>query len=136
MAVVTVVSRVVLVSGLLVLPGSQEINTAGCAGYNDRAEQTESLFNSYDLRKDGIIVQDTTKHDGGKQRLEVDGIEIQLDFVDNKTLSFKLRAPTATELEELQVHWLSPRRPDLKSGNGSAIRRQPAAIIASSSAMG
>ena len=101
----------------------------GCAGYDDRAEQTESLFNSHDLRKNGIIVHDTTKRDGGEQRLEVDGIEIQLDFVDNKTLSFKLRAPTATELEELQVHWLSPRRPDLKSGNGSAIRRQPAAIV-------
>ena len=74
-----------------------------CAGYKDRVKQTESLFNLHDLRKNGIVVHDTTKR--GEQRLEVDSIDIELDLVDNnKTLSFKLRASTATELEELQVH--------------------------------
>ena len=91
----------------------------GCvAGYKNRAKQTELLFNSHNLRKNEFVVHDTTKRDGGKLRLEVDGIDIELDFVDNKTLPFKLRTPTATELEELQVHWLSPRTPDLKSGTG------------------
>jgi hypothetical protein len=28
------------------------------------------------------------KQDGGLQRLEVDGVDIALDFVDDKTLSF------------------------------------------------
>jgi hypothetical protein len=100
-----------------------------CAGYDERKEQTESFFNSHDLRKNNVTVHDTTKRDGGEQRLEVDGIHIDLNFVDNKTLSFKLCSPTTSELEELQVHWLSPRRLDLKSGKGNAIRRSPAATV-------
>jgi hypothetical protein len=62
----------------------------GCTGYDERAEQTESLFNSHDLRKKGVVVDDITKRDGGEQRLTVDGIHVDLDFVDQKTLSFKL----------------------------------------------
>jgi hypothetical protein len=38
----------------------------GCAGHDGRAEQTESLFNSHDLRKHGVIVHDTTIRDGGE----------------------------------------------------------------------
>jgi hypothetical protein len=95
---------------------------AGCAGQDERVVQTKSLFNSHDMRKNNIVVHDTTKRDGGEQRLEVDGIHVDLDFVDNKTLSFKLRTPTTKELDELKLNWLSPRRLDLKSGNGNATR--------------
>jgi hypothetical protein len=100
------------------------------AGYDERSIQTESLFNSHDFRKHYVIVHDTTKRDGGEQRLEVDGIHVDLDFVDNKTLLFKLQImPTASELEELKVHWLSPRRLGLKSKNGNAMRCSPAAVV-------
>ena len=64
-----------------------------CTGWDNRAEQTESLFNSHDLRKN-LVVNDTAKRDSGVQSLEVNGIEIKLDFVDEKTLSFNLRRPT------------------------------------------
>jgi hypothetical protein len=80
------------------------------------------------LKTHNVIVHDTTKRDGGEQRLEVDGIHVNLDFVDNKTPLFKLQMPTASELEELEVHWLSPRRLDLKSGNGNAMKRSPAVV--------
>jgi hypothetical protein len=103
----------------------------GCAGYDERAEQTESLFNSHDLRKNGVVVDDITKRDGGEQRLTFDGIHVDLDFVDQKTLSFKLRRPTTSELDELTIHWLSPRRLDLNSSTGNAVRRSPAAIVPS-----
>jgi hypothetical protein len=102
-----------------------------CAGYNKRAEQTESLFNSHNLRKNGIFVNDTMKRVGGEQRLTVDGIHVELDFVDQKTLSFKLRTPTTSELDDLTIHWLSPRRLDLSSSKGNAVRRSPAAIVPS-----
>jgi hypothetical protein len=104
----------------------------GCAGCDERAEQTESLFNSHDLRKNGVTVHDTAARDGGEQRLETDGIAVDLDFVDDKTLSFNLRTPKQEELDELEVHWLSPRRPDLKSGSGNSLaRRSPAAVVPS-----
>jgi hypothetical protein len=70
----------------------------------------------------------TMKRDGGEQRFEINGIHVDLDFVDDKTLSFNVHTPTTTELEELKVHWLSPRRLDLKSGKGNAMRHLPAAI--------
>jgi hypothetical protein len=112
--------------------GTVLLGVRGCAGYDERAEQTESLFNSHDMRKNGIVVKDTTKRDGGDQRLEVDGIHVELDFVDEKTLSFKLQRPTSSELEELTIHWLSPRRLDLNSSKGkNAVRRSPAAIVPS-----
>ncbi len=79
-----------------------------------------SPFNSHDLRKNDFIAHDTATQDGGEQRLEIDGVAIELDFVDGKTLSFKLWTPTPTELEDLEVHWLSPPRLDLKSGKGCA----------------
>jgi hypothetical protein len=40
----------------------------GCAGHNKRAKQTELLFNSQNLRKNGMIVDDTTKRDGGEHQ--------------------------------------------------------------------
>jgi hypothetical protein len=62
---------------------------AGCAGWDERPKQTESLFNSHDMRnKYNVIVHDTEKRDGGLQRLEVDGVHIALDFVDDKTILF------------------------------------------------
>jgi hypothetical protein len=104
----------------------------GCAGYDKRAEQTESLFNLHDLQKNGVVVDDITKRDGGEQRLTVDGIHIDdLDFVDQKTLSFKLQTPTTGELDELTIHWLSPQRLDLSSSTGNAVRRSPGAIVQS-----
>jgi hypothetical protein len=45
---------------------------AGCAGWDERPKQTESLFNSHDMQKHNVIVHDTAKRDGGLQRLEVD----------------------------------------------------------------
>jgi hypothetical protein len=103
-----------------------------CAGYDERAKQTESLFNSHDLRKNGVIVDNTTKRrDGGLQRLTVDGIHIKLDFVNQKTLSFKLCMPTTSKLEDLRVHWLSPRRLDLRPGKTYTMRCSPAVIIPS-----
>jgi hypothetical protein len=62
-----------------------------CAGYDERAEQTESLFNSPDLRKNGVVVHDTPKTDDEEQRLEVDGIYIDLDSVNDKTHSSLLQ---------------------------------------------
>jgi hypothetical protein len=84
---------------------------AGCVRWDERIEQTKSLFNSLDLRKHGVTVEDTTIRDGGKHKLIVDGIDINLDFVDNKTLSFALRRPTQEELDGLVIHWLTPWRP-------------------------
>ena len=64
------------------------------------------------------------------QRLEMDGITIAPDFVDNKTLACTVRTSTLTELEELlEVHWLSP-----KSGRGNAIWCAPVAIVPSQAA--
>ena len=59
---------------------------AGRAGWDNRPSQTESLFNTHDLRAHGVVVNDVTKRDGGEQNLIVDGIKIPLNFVDNKTL--------------------------------------------------
>jgi hypothetical protein len=42
---------------------------AGCAGWDERPKQTESLLNSQDMRKHNVIVHDTAKRDGGLQRL-------------------------------------------------------------------
>jgi hypothetical protein len=80
----------------------------GCAGYDERVNEREYLFNSHDLRKNGVIVHDITKRDGGEQRLEIDGIQVKLDFIDDKTLAFKLQRSTTSELKELTIHWLSP----------------------------
>ena len=85
---------------------------AGCAGWDDRAEQTKSLLNSHDLRKNNVVVNDTAKRDGGTQSLEINGIKIKLDFVDEKTLSFNLRKPAEEELADLQIHWLTNNDPE------------------------
>jgi hypothetical protein len=66
---------------------------AGYVRWDKRIEQAESLFNSQGLRKHGVTVEDTTPHDGGKKKLVVDGIDSNLDFVDDKTLSFTLHCP-------------------------------------------
>ena len=59
---------------------------------------------AHDLRKNGIFVHNTTLQVGSEQWLKIDGIAITLDFVEDKTLSFGLRTPTSTELEELEAH--------------------------------
>lgn len=58
------------------------------------------------------MVDDTTKRDGGKQRLVIDDVEIKLDFDNNKTLSFIIRIPTSLELLILKNNWICP--PPLK----------------------
>jgi hypothetical protein len=71
---------------------------AGGAGWDEHPEKTKSLFNSHDMRKHNVIVHGTARRDGGLQRLEVDGFHIDLDFVDDKTLSFQLQQPNQEEL--------------------------------------
>jgi hypothetical protein len=102
---------------------------AGCAGWDERPEQTESLFTSHDMRKHNVIVHDTAKRDGGLQRLEVDGVHIALDFVDDKTLSFQLRQPAQEELENLEILWLTPRKLTANSKIHQTARRAPGGIV-------
>jgi hypothetical protein len=83
---------------------------AGSAGWDERKEQTESLFNADDLRKNNVVVHYITKRDGGFQRLELNGIHIDIDFVDSRTISFYLRKPTTEEQEELEINWLTLRK--------------------------
>jgi hypothetical protein len=73
---------------------------AGCVGWDKWIEQTGSLSNSHDLQKHGVTVEDTTLRDGG--------INITLNSVEDKTLSFAFRRPTQGELDELVIHWLTP----------------------------
>ena len=101
----------------------------GMAAYDDSPSQTESLFNSHDMRKHGVIVHDIAERDGGLQRIEIDGIHIGLDFVEEKTLSFDTRKPTKKELDELEIHWLCPRTPASVAGL-QPLRRFPAAVVA------
>jgi hypothetical protein len=102
---------------------------AGCAGWDERPEQTKSLFKSHDMRKHNVIVHDMAKQDGGLQRLEVGGVHIALDFVDDKTLSFQLRQPTQEELENLEILWLTPRKLTANSKMHRTARRAPGGIV-------
>jgi hypothetical protein len=106
---------------------------AGCAGWDEPFEQTESLFNSHDMRKHNVIVHDTAKPDGGLQRLEVNGFHIALDFVDDKTLSFQLRQLTPEELEKLEILWLTPWKLTANSNIHRTARRAPGGILCPSS---
>ena len=99
------------------------------AGWGERPQQAESLFNSHNLRKNYVIGHDIEEHDDGLQRLEVDGVHIRLDFVDDKTLSFKLRQPKPEELESLEIHWLTPRKLDKTSNYNKTARRTPGGIV-------
>ena len=54
--------------------------------------------------KNNVVVNDTVERDGRDQILKVNGIEIKLDFIDEKILSFKLRKPTEDKLVNLQIH--------------------------------
>jgi hypothetical protein len=74
-------------------------------------------------------VEDTTIHDGGLQKLVVDGVDIKLDFVDNKTLSFALRCPTQEELDGLDIHWLTPERPIQTGIYHRTTRRSTGGIV-------
>jgi hypothetical protein len=102
---------------------------AGCAGWDECPEQTESLFNSHDMRKHNGIVHDTAKRDGGLQRIEVGRAHITLDFVDDKTLLFQLRQPTQEELENLESLWLTPRKLTANSKIHRTARRAPEGIV-------
>ena len=102
----------------------------GVAAFNSDGSQKETLLNSHSLRKFGVEVHDVALRDNGRQCISFDGITVPLDFVDDKTLRFPIRAPTQDELERLATHWLIPRMPDVESGIfGRSIRRAPAAIV-------
>ena len=55
-----------------------------------------------------VLVDDVTMIDGGKQKITIRGTEVKFDFVDEKTLSFKIRKPTENELKSLKIHCLCP----------------------------
>jgi hypothetical protein len=102
---------------------------AGCAGWDERPKQTESVFNSHGMQKHNVIVYDTAKRDGGLQRLEVDGVHIALDFVEDKTLSFQLLQPTQEELYNLEILWLTPQKLIANSKIHRTARRAPGGIM-------
>ena len=80
----------------------------GNAAWDDREEQTESLLNPHELRKFNVTVNDMARVYGGEQMLKVQTIDIPLDFIDGKTMSFYHRMPTQAELNRYPVHWLTP----------------------------
>jgi hypothetical protein len=81
----------------------------GMAAFDARIEQTETLLNSHELRKLGVIADDKATRDGGNKKIEVDGIMIPLDFVeDERIMSISLRHPTDQEISENTIHWLIP----------------------------
>jgi hypothetical protein len=103
----------------------------GAAAWDDRVEQTESLFNSHELWKHNIVVNDKAIRDGVLQSLEVDGITIDLKFEDERILYIPLREPTEEEMKDLVIHWLIPREPSstsklLARRNKMAIATEPA----------
>ena len=99
----------------------------GAAAWDERAEQTESLLNSHELRKHNVVVEDKSIRDGGLQLLEVDGIKIDLIFEDERILYIPIRRPTQQEYEDLEIHWLIPRTPD--STSKLLARRNKMAIV-------
>ncbi len=80
----------------------------GNAVWDDRAEQTEALLNAHELRKHNVVVNDKARIFGGKQNLEFDEVDIPLDFLDGKTMSFNNRVPKEQELQRYEIHWLTP----------------------------
>jgi hypothetical protein len=96
------------------------------AAFDNRIEQKETLLNSHELRKCGVIVDDKAKRDGVEQMIEVDGIKIPLDFSDERILSINLRRPIDQEHSEKKFHWLIPEMPD--SEPRSLIRRHRTAL--------
>ena len=88
----------------------------GAAAWDDRAEQTESLLNSHELRYHGVVVDDKAKRDSGGQKLTVDGIDVRLDFENGRLLYIPIHQPTQDELANLTVHWLIPKTPAVASG--------------------
>ena len=81
------------------------------------------MFNSNDMRKHGVIVNDVAKRDGGNQNMIVNGFTIPLDFVDNKTLSFYLQRPTLKDIQSMPIHWIWSDRQKRKCSK--LIRRSP-----------
>ena len=95
------------------------------AAYDNRNEQSETMLNSHDLQKHGVVVNDTTKRDGGEQNLILDDITIQLDFVDEKTVSFYLQCASSDDLRNMSIHWIWPEKDKTRyseSSRGSPVR--------------
>jgi hypothetical protein len=104
--------------------GLTTIIGVGMAAFDARIEQTETLLNSHELRKHGVIVDDKAKRDGGNQRIEVDGIIIPLELdKDERIMSISLRQPTDQEISENTIHWLIPTTLD-RSARRAFARRQ------------
>ena len=69
---------------------------AGSAGCNKRIKQAESLFNSpRNLRKVDVVVRGAALSGGSEQQLKIDGVAVNLDFANDKTLSLGLQAPVS-----------------------------------------
>ena len=62
----------------------------------------------------------------------IDGITIPLDFMDNKTLSFGIRALKQEELDELDVHWIILQGKAPVQRVKPSIRRNPALVFTES----
>ena len=60
--------------------------------------------------------------DSGKQNITISGIEVKLDFVDEKALSFNIRKPTKNELQSLNIHWLFPNQHNPFEENNRTLR--------------
>jgi hypothetical protein len=102
---------------------------AGCTGWDEPPEQTESLFNAYDMQKHNVIVHGMAKQDVELQRLEFDGFHTALDFANNKTLFFQPRQPTQEELEKLEILSLTPRKRTANSNIRQTARKGPGGIV-------
>ena len=85
----------------------------GGAAYNSDPKQIESLVNSHIMRDFNVIVDDIKKEHGGKQQIVVDDIELPLEVSGerNEILFIQIRQPTNKELQDLPIHWLTPRMP-------------------------
>ena len=99
----------------------------GAAAWDERAEQTESLLNSHELRKHNVTVDDIAKRDGGRQMLVVDEIQIDLVFENERILYIPIRRPTTQEMNDRRIHWLIPRSPT--STSMLLARRNKMAVV-------
>jgi hypothetical protein len=81
----------------------------GNAVWDDRDDQKVTLVNPNELPRNNVLVNDIAKVFGSSQNIVVENTEIALDFHDGKVMSFNIRQPTAVELQELCVKWLTPR---------------------------
>ena len=100
----------------------------GQVAWDDQPEQTECLINSHSLRHNDVTVDYVTMRDSGKQKIKISGTKVNLDFVDEKTLSFNIRKPTKNELQSLKIHWLCPKQRNPFEENNRTPRKHRAPV--------